>query len=239
MNEKEFLEQPLERKLGTVVTVSPEQPAEVIATAQLAAKQLTNIVSQRPKKLVVNGKQYLFFEDWQTLGKFYGTMARVTSTEEIVKGGKVIGYLAKAAAVCNGYEVSSAEAECTINEVNWKNKPMFQLRSMSQTRACAKALRNCLGWVAVLAGYEAMPAEEAPEASEYCTIEQRKKIFVTAKTMGYDLPALRKIIKIKFGTESTKEISKTEAGDLIDFMDHGEVIEMETPDDSDLWEPES
>ncbi len=38
--------------------------------------------------------------------------------------------------------------------------PTFQLRSMAQTRACAKALRNVLGWVAVMAGYSATPAEE-------------------------------------------------------------------------------
>jgi hypothetical protein len=38
--------------------------------------------------------------------------------------------------------------------------PMFQLRSMAQTRACAKALRNVLAWVVVLAGYAPTPAEE-------------------------------------------------------------------------------
>lgn len=38
--------------------------------------------------------------------------------------------------------------------------PMFQLRSMAQTRACAKALRNVLAWVVVLAGFKTTPAEE-------------------------------------------------------------------------------
>lgn len=38
--------------------------------------------------------------------------------------------------------------------------PLFQLRSMAQTRACAKALRLAYGWVVVLAGYKATPAEE-------------------------------------------------------------------------------
>ena len=227
------------------LTLLSQKPQEVIESAHLAAKQLTNIVAQRTNKLVVGGKQYLFFEDWQTLGRFYGISARVLGTEELFKYAKtdsrvpqpsiVVGYLAKAAAVHQGYEVSSAEAECTINETNWKNKPLFQLRSMAQTRACAKALRNCLGWVAVLAGYEAMPAEEAQDAGEYCTIEQRKKIFATAKEMGYDLPALRQIIKQKFGSESTKALSKMDAGDLIDFMDHGEVITPDSPEDSELW----
>lgn len=40
--------------------------------------------------------------------------------------------------------------------------PSFQRRSMAQTRACAKALRNLFAWVLVLAGYKPTPAEELP-----------------------------------------------------------------------------
>jgi hypothetical protein len=46
------------------------------------------------------------------------------------------------------------------DEKNWATKPEFQLRSMAQTRACAKALRNAFAWIPVLAGYEGTPAEE-------------------------------------------------------------------------------
>lgn len=38
--------------------------------------------------------------------------------------------------------------------------PLFQLKSMAQTRAGAKALRNILSWVFVLAGFEPRIAEE-------------------------------------------------------------------------------
>ena len=38
--------------------------------------------------------------------------------------------------------------------------PLFQLRSMAQTRACSKALSNLFKWVVVLAGYKPTPAEE-------------------------------------------------------------------------------
>lgn len=38
--------------------------------------------------------------------------------------------------------------------------PLFQLRSMAQTRAAAKALRLVFSWVVVLAGYRPTPAEE-------------------------------------------------------------------------------
>jgi hypothetical protein len=41
-----------------------------------------------------------------------------------------------------------------------KSKPLFQLRSMAQTRAEAKALKQVFSWVVVLAGYKPTPAEE-------------------------------------------------------------------------------
>jgi hypothetical protein len=50
--------------------------------------------------------------------------------------------------------------------------PLFQLKSMAQTRAAAKSLRNILSWVFVLAGFEPQIAEEftgtefGPERSE-------------------------------------------------------------------------
>lgn len=45
-------------------------------------------------------------------------------------------------------------------QIGTKAKPLFQLRSMAQTRAEAKALRGVFSWVVVLAGYKPTPAEE-------------------------------------------------------------------------------
>jgi hypothetical protein len=45
-------------------------------------------------------------------------------------------------------------------EVGRFPKPLFQLRSMAQTRAQVKALRSIFAWVVVLAGYQPTPAEE-------------------------------------------------------------------------------
>jgi hypothetical protein len=74
--------------------------------------------------------------------------------------------------------ISSADAMCLNDEEKWSSRakyeyvngvktktdevpvPLFQLRSMAQTRACAKALRNILAWVVVLGGFKPMPAEE-------------------------------------------------------------------------------
>lgn len=142
------------------LTQYESSPKDVVKRATEAAKELQKIVDNRGKKLVINGKQYLFFEDWQTLGRFDHITAKVIRTEEIQQDGKLLGFNAYAVALKNGVEVSAAEAECCFDEPKWKNKPRFQLRSMAQTRACSKALRNCLAFIAVLANYEPTPAEE-------------------------------------------------------------------------------
>lgn len=45
-------------------------------------------------------------------------------------------------------------------EIGRNPKPLFQLRSMAQTRAQVKALRSIFSWVVVMAGYQPTPAEE-------------------------------------------------------------------------------
>jgi len=45
-------------------------------------------------------------------------------------------------------------------QVGESPKPLFQLKSMAQTRACSKVLRQVFSWVVVLAGYRPTPAEE-------------------------------------------------------------------------------
>jgi len=188
-----------------------ERPPEiVIEEARRAAKVLTDIISKKPSPVIMSGEQYLEFEDWQTVARFYGITAKVKETEFLDYGG-VQGFLAKAVAIrSDGMEISAAEAMCMNDEDKWSARtkykyvyvlkdgtksdedpprdqivwidnpdkpgkkvpkkervnagevsvPLFQLRSMAQTRACAKALRNVLAWVVVLAGYKPNVAEE-------------------------------------------------------------------------------
>jgi len=135
-------------------------PEVVVEQARRAANALKDIVEKKPKKVVINGEQYLEFEDWQTLGYFYGFTVETGEAKEIIRDGKIIGYQAKSIVYRNGVRVGGAEASCLRDERNWADKPEFQLKSMVQTRAAAKGLRNVLAWVAVLAGYKPTPAEE-------------------------------------------------------------------------------
>jgi len=153
-------------------------PEVVLEEARKAAAVLHDVLQKKEKKVMMNGEQYLEFEDWQTVARFYGLTAKVKETEFIDYGG-VKGFLAKAVVVrSDGMEISAAEAMCMNDEDKWSTRtkyeyvngqrtktgevpvPLFQLRSMAQTRACAKALRNVLAWVVVLAGYKPTPAEE-------------------------------------------------------------------------------
>src|SRR4030043_221428 len=114
------------------------RPQEVLEEAKTAAKALGEVVAGKKKPVIIQGEQYLEFEDWQTVGRFYGITAKIVSTS-FIQVGDVQGYEAKAVAVrIDGQEVSGAEAMCLNDESNWKNRPLFMLRSMAQTRACAK-----------------------------------------------------------------------------------------------------
>lgn len=142
------------------LTVARE-PEVVLKEAQRAAACLKDVISKVDKPVIFNGKQYLQFEHWQTIGKFYGLLCSTMKPKQVEIGG-VAGAEADSEVidVRTGRVVGRASAWCLRDEPNWKNKPWYQLGSQAQTRAGAKALRNLLSWVVVLAGYGTTPAEE-------------------------------------------------------------------------------
>lgn len=157
------------------------RPSEVLAEATKAAEALAAVIKNKRNPVIFNGEQYLEFEDWQTCGKFYSLTAKIAWTRVVEIGG-ALGFEAGADVIDNrsGMVISSAEAMCLNDEDKWSKRtkyeynpetrkrekvgevpvPLFQLRSMAQTRACAKALRNVLAWVVVLAGFKPNVAEE-------------------------------------------------------------------------------
>ena len=189
-------------------------PEQVLEEAHKAAAALKRVIDAKPDKIMFGPqgkqKQYLTFEDWQTMGRFYGIAPRIVSSKPLTLEGGATGWeaVAEAIHVPTGRVVSSADAMCLNDEEKWSARPkyawvyhkksggtsetdpgkdeliwekgadgksrpkkermqigveqvpQFQLRSMAQTRAGAKALRNALAWVVVLAGYAPTPAEE-------------------------------------------------------------------------------
>lgn len=181
-------------------------PRQVLAEAQDAAKALQSVISTRKNAVKFNGKHYLSFEDWQTCGRFYGITAKVVSTEVVeIDGTK--GFMARAEAISTqtGAVLSAADSMCMNDEKNWQAKPLFQLRSMAQTRACAKSLRNVLAWVVVLAGYEPSVAEEmtGDEGHEPAPIKEPTPK-AAAKSDGNTLVFVPEVVTTKTGEKNGK-----------------------------------
>lgn len=198
-------------------------PTEVLAEARRAAIALNDVIAKKGKKVVFNGEQYLEFDDWQTIGKFYGLLVRTrdVSTVEIegIMGAKAF---ADVYDVKSGQVVGSAEAYCMRDEKNWQAKPWFQLASMAQTRAGAKALRNCLSWVVVLAGYKTTPAEEMTGEEHHTETKygtnkknttgrkiseaQQKRLYAIWKSAGKTNDEVKSYLADHYGIETTADI---------------------------------
>jgi hypothetical protein len=143
-------------------TVNLTTNPEVATTeAKEAGVQLLKLLDNKPKKVVINGKRHIEFEDWVTLGNFYGVTVK-TGEPEPVEIFEAKGFKASAEVirVDDGIVIGGASAYCLNNEKNWKNKDYFQMASMAQTRAGSKALSNVLRWVVALSGLAGTPAEE-------------------------------------------------------------------------------
>ena len=155
------------------------QPKDVIAQATIAAKALKDVLDRKPRKIIISGREYLEFPDWQTVGYFYHTSV-CTHDAVYVEINGISGAKASASLIDDrtGLKIGSAEAYCLRDEPKWDVRakyrwvdkkriqdgfepvPWFQLASMAQTRAASKALSNKFRWVVVLAGYSGTPAEE-------------------------------------------------------------------------------
>lgn len=168
-----------------------DTPELIMARAIKASKVLGTVIAGKKKPVVFNGEQYIEFEDWQTVGNFYNIAAKVVTTK-FVEFGSVQGFECHAEAINTktGAVVSAADAMCLNDEEKWSTRakyewksgvkvkmgevavPLFQLRSMAQTRACAKALRNVLAWIVVLAGYKPSVAEEMVEGGDHSSEQE-------------------------------------------------------------------
>tara|TARA_Y100000310_G_scaffold325345_1_gene388675 strand:- start:1892 stop:2680 length:789 start_codon:yes stop_codon:yes gene_type:complete len=144
------------------VAVIESQSVNLVGNPQDRLKQgkdAADALMSVAQPVMIQGNPYLTIKDWQTIGSFYGLFAGADDAESVVIDG-MSGFKAKAVVrSSDGTIVSSAVAYC-LDEGIWKGREKFAQASMAQTRACSKALRMVVGWVAVLGGYKDTPAEE-------------------------------------------------------------------------------
>lgn len=133
-------------------------PAEVVSQAAATATALADVLRSKKLFATIQGKNYVTVEGWTLLGSMLGVFPVCTWTHELEDGWEA----RVEARTISGAVVGAAEAECRRTERSWANRDSYALRSMAQTRATSKALRQPLGFVVKLAGYEATPSEEIP-----------------------------------------------------------------------------
>ncbi len=252
MSETMVTEALVNKQTGEVLEIGLQKtPDEIMLDARAAAQVLQKLIDENKRKpLQFNGKQYLEFPHWQTVGSFFHASAS-TGDAEFVEIGGVKGFKASARIVDNktGLTVGGAEAFCLADEPNWQRKPLFQLASMAQTRAACKALSNKYRYVAILAGYEPTPAEEADhlmespirapkqivkpiedefssppsslslDGAKKISSKQRALLFARTRDANISEEVIKVYIKENFGITTTGDLTGPQLNQILDWLD--------------------
>ena len=138
-------------------------PVANLTAGRQAANALMDFAQQGGALINLQGKKYLKAEGWLFLARAFGLTVRV---REVVKmTDDPLSFQATAEVLDHsGQVVGQGIGFCGADEKSWRNRPVYALASMAQTRATSKALRSILAWVAVLAGCEGTPGEEVMDA---------------------------------------------------------------------------
>jgi hypothetical protein len=135
-----------------------DDPAAVVEAARRAAQPLAAVVREQKLFVKIGQGEHVKVEGWTLLGSMLGVFPVVTWTHKLEDGWEA----QVEARTRRGDVVGCAEAMCTRGETRWAKADEYAIRSMAQTRATSKALRQPLGFVMQLAGYNPTPAEEMP-----------------------------------------------------------------------------
>jgi len=157
--------EPLEGELVPVddhpspATLFRSDEPELIATrATAVADLLARIIREQKLYATIQGKEYVLVEGWTLAGTLLGVFPVLVWTRKLDDGWEA----RVEARTRDGAIVGAAESECLRSERKWARAEDYAIRSMASTRATSKALRQPLGFVITLAGFEATPADEIP-----------------------------------------------------------------------------
>lgn len=180
--------------------VAGNTPSETIERHVQIANELRRIITEQKLSVPVQGKEHVTVEGWQTLGLLCSITAVVTDTVP-VDGGFMA--TVEARRVTDGMVVGQAQALCTNDEKKgpWKSADRYALLSMAQTRATSKALKQAVGPLMKLAGFQTTPLEEMPvepvaQSTRRDTISDghAKQLAQLAADKGVPTAELRKMV---------------------------------------------
>src|SRR5262249_12573853 len=129
------------------------------------ATVLAEVINERKLWSQISGRKYVTVDGWTLLANMLGVHPIVVWSRPIadVEPGWEARVEVRNAA---GDLIGAGGAMWTRAESAWAKRDDFALRAMAQTRAISRALRNPLGFVVKLAGYDTTPAEEMPKDGE-------------------------------------------------------------------------
>jgi len=137
-------------------------PDQVIRSDAQAATEIARVVREQGLSKTISGREYLTAEAWSMVGRVLGLAVTVDDPQPFTDTYNQTGYACRAHVHDrHGVLIATASAICTRNERRWSNADEYAIFSMAQTRAVGKAHRVGLSAIAVLAGFQATPAEEA------------------------------------------------------------------------------
>src|SRR5262249_28575143 len=151
---------------GAVAVANPRQ---YLSQAAKLATMLAEVINERKLWSQISGRKYVTVDGWTLLANMLGVHPIVAWSRRCTEMDQELmdGWEARVE-VFNGagLMIGAGEAMCTRAEGAWAKRDDFALRAMAQTRAISRALRNPLGFVVKLAGYDTTPAEEMPKDGE-------------------------------------------------------------------------
>jgi len=173
-------------------------PQEVVDNASIQAKLLMDIVEKTKCYQEISGKKYLQVEAWETIGAFNRVHVQTSSIVAIKDGDNTIGYLASVELLKDGEIAGAATMPCYFTENCCKGKEgdakHKACMSAAQTFATSKAYRMNYSYVAILAGYQPLPAEEVtddmkqPDKTEHWCKLHDTQFFMRGKMKSFAHP---------------------------------------------------
>lgn len=139
-------------------------PLTIERHTRKVVKSLKRFLTEHPEQVWQgqDGKDYPHIEAYQFVAACFGCSPIIRDTQALYNDerGEVGMYAAAYLIDSANLTVSTGFATCMRSEPDWAIAPSFQVRSMAQTRASGKALRNKFAYVMVMAGLQGTPAEE-------------------------------------------------------------------------------
>ena len=169
-NKNDFTEMAMEA-MAQATEQANNLTAEPILNDQDAkdVAKLKAYVRENKLALEREGKTYLRCEAWQYILAMKGLSPSFDSVSEVYESNGANGKKVRQYVVTTNCELKNKETGVTISRATMiasnyesflKNKPLYATWGMSQTRALSRAVRNVYGYIAVGAGFQAVPWEE-------------------------------------------------------------------------------